>query len=505
MNRLLDNTLSRSQEILGTLRSAVATLPQLIDQLETGHAQANEAGTILTRAHALAASQTVETLRAPPEEEAESAAAPTAQPTAVSAHEHAPVPPAFRQAEVPQPQPVDDVLADIYARETAAHVAVVRAYLDREGGTTEPHALPEEIYRACHTLAGSSNMAEARHGIRLAQPLDQWLRKAFDSGLGLEDADLMLLSDCMAAMESVATNLNESTGFFLTHEQLRTRISYAQSALERRTAAAAHAAQQARTMAEASPAFDPEIAAIFTEEATELLEAAEVAVTAWRAEPDNAELRSALKRPLHTLKGGARMAGIQQMGDLSHELETLVMQIDQGLLAPTAAALAVVQASVDELARMREAVASGRGLAPATEAIARIQALSQPDAEPAAPAAPAPEPVTAQHPAHIEEQVPENFPETLLEAAEAGPTEHASAAHDFSTNEPSAEPEAGAERHAADEAAYPAEVSEFTQTHVGLVASPAAEIEAYRCDAGGRASCAAADRKLGASGGRATS
>ena len=48
------------------------------------------------------------------------------------------------------------------------------------------------------------------------------------------------------------------------------------------------------------------------------------------SEPAYAELRGALKRPLHTLKGGARMAGITAMGDLSHELETLVMQIDSG-------------------------------------------------------------------------------------------------------------------------------------------------------------------------------
>jgi chemotaxis protein histidine kinase CheA len=74
------------------------------------------------------------------------------------------------------------VLADIYARETSAHVAAVRAYLEREASAAPPHALPEEVYRAVHTLSGSSNMAEARHGIRLAQPLDQWLRKAFDSG-----------------------------------------------------------------------------------------------------------------------------------------------------------------------------------------------------------------------------------------------------------------------------------------------------------------------------------
>ena len=35
---------------------------------------------------------------------------------------------------------------------------------------------------------------------------------------------------------------------------------------------------------------------------------------------------------MHTLKGGARMAGIVPMGDLSHEMETLVMQVDSGIV-----------------------------------------------------------------------------------------------------------------------------------------------------------------------------
>ena len=63
----------------------------------------------------------------------------------------------------------DDTLRDIYARETASHVATVRDYLARESQLAEPHALPEEVYRACHTLSGSSKMAQARHGIRLAE------------------------------------------------------------------------------------------------------------------------------------------------------------------------------------------------------------------------------------------------------------------------------------------------------------------------------------------------
>src|SRR4029077_14910654 len=98
-------------------------------------------------------------------------------------------------------------------------------------------------YRACHTLSGSSKMAQARHGIRLAEPLDHWLRRAFASGAGLGGEELTLLQDCMAAMESVATHLDEPTGYFVNHWQLLERIERADKGLEQRIAgAAAHAA-----------------------------------------------------------------------------------------------------------------------------------------------------------------------------------------------------------------------------------------------------------------------
>ena len=81
-------------------------------------------------------------------------------------------------------------------------------------------------------------MAQARHGIRLAEPLNHWLRKAYDSGMGLSTAELMLLEECMVAMESVATHLDERTGYFVDHEALLARIARAERGLERRIATA---------------------------------------------------------------------------------------------------------------------------------------------------------------------------------------------------------------------------------------------------------------------------
>ncbi|HKT74258.1 MAG TPA: Hpt domain-containing protein [Steroidobacteraceae bacterium] len=310
-----------------------------------------------------------------------------------------------QQDQAAQEEPAqDDVLREIYARETAAHAATVRAFIEREQARAEPHILPEEVYRACHTLSGSSKMAQARHGIRLAEPLDHWLRRVYSSGAGLQKPDLTLLADCMTAMETVASHLDETTGYFQNHWQLLERIAQAEKSLDARISEANQAAASvpapAAAVAEEEPLdeggdFDPEVAAIFTDEATELIDVSEHALSDWRTDPESADYRSALKRPLHTLKGGARMAGIKPMGDLSHELETLVMQVDSGLVPADAALFDVIQASLDELARMRESVANGQRVAQARSVIARIQGLSKrggsgPAAEPAPPAAAAP-------------------------------------------------------------------------------------------------------------------
>src|SRR6185295_13357074 len=108
----------------------------------------------------------------------------------------------------------------------------------------------------------------------------------------------------------------------------------------------------------------------------------------WNENRSSVDGLTALKRPLHTLKGGARMAGLIPMGDLSHELETLFMQIDSGVIAPDDRAFQLAQTALDELARMREAVSGGKGVTTARGLIARIHALGNP----AAAAAPAPVP-----------------------------------------------------------------------------------------------------------------
>ena len=69
--------------------------------------------------------------------------------------------------------------------------------------------------------------------------------------------------------------------------------------------------------------IDTEIVEIFLEEAVDILESAGQALQRWLAAPDSQASLSSLQRDLHTLKGGARMAGIEPIAELAHELEHL--------------------------------------------------------------------------------------------------------------------------------------------------------------------------------------
>ena len=70
--------------------------------------------------------------------------------------------------------------------------------------------------------------------------------------------------------------------------------------------------------------LDQEIVAVFVEEADDIVSSIEESVLAWQSNPAQVELADRLKRDLHTLKGGARMAGFNALGELAHAIESLI-------------------------------------------------------------------------------------------------------------------------------------------------------------------------------------
>jgi chemosensory pili system protein ChpA (sensor histidine kinase/response regulator) len=389
LNRIIDKTLSRTPGMMALLRNSVAALPQLVEQLETGRPVNTPIEALMTRAFAYADGRDPEQAKvniAPEDRTGSDASSATTSWAGAAAA-------ATTAAQKPS---MDAALHDIYAKETTSHLTEIRDYLRKRTGQPAPHELPESVYRAIHTLSGSSKMAEARHGIRITEPLNHVMRKVFDSGHGLSDAGLATLEQSVRAIENVLSHIDESTGFFSDQPALLARFRDLEAEVDATIASAARdtsASAMVPALA-AAPApveeFDHEIANIYSEEATELLEAAQGSLTVWNKDRKDKQPVAELQRQLHTLKGGARMAGVTAMGDLSHELETLVLQIDNGAVAGDEHAHAVMQASLDELSRMRDLVSRGTLPGDARDLIAQIRGLANPaHASAAGAAAPA--------------------------------------------------------------------------------------------------------------------
>lgn len=70
--------------------------------------------------------------------------------------------------------------------------------------------------------------------------------------------------------------------------------------------------------------LDQELVDIFVEEGKDLLDHCDGLISELRAAPNDRDVIAGLQRDLHTLKGGARMAGINPIGDLGHGIESLL-------------------------------------------------------------------------------------------------------------------------------------------------------------------------------------
>ncbi|NIC42613.1 response regulator [Aquabacterium sp. A08] len=80
--------------------------------------------------------------------------------------------------------------------------------------------------------------------------------------------------------------------------------------------------------------LDPDLFAVFEDEAQELLPRLGAALRQWVARPDNASARAEVLRNLHTFKGSARLAGALRLGDLAHRLEADVLALPEVPGAP---------------------------------------------------------------------------------------------------------------------------------------------------------------------------
>ncbi|TDK30119.1 response regulator [Luteimonas terrae] len=98
--------------------------------------------------------------------------------------------------------------------------------------------------------------------------------------------------------------------------------------------------------------LDPELIDIFVEEGIDLLDHSDALLAQLRESPDSRDAVAGLQRDLHTLKGGARMAGLMEIGELGHAMETLLEAVAERRRALRRADVMLLERGFDRLHTM---------------------------------------------------------------------------------------------------------------------------------------------------------
>jgi chemosensory pili system protein ChpA (sensor histidine kinase/response regulator) len=172
--------------------------------------------------------------------------------------------------------------------------------------------------------------------------------------------------------------------------------------------------------------IDPDLLEIFSEEAREILDDADGVLAKWHAEPTELAHVNGLLRALHTLKGGARIAGVTPIGDLSHAVESLLERSHNIDPQRTVPLIGMLEAAFDQLHELTQRVSQGKGIAYPQAMIERLlggtATADAPVQEEAVADSPAPEHVAAKPPLPTVE-LPSLLPaEESLQSEEAART-----------------------------------------------------------------------------------
>jgi chemosensory pili system protein ChpA (sensor histidine kinase/response regulator) len=246
------------------------------------------------------------------------------------------------------------------------------------------------LVRAVHTLGGTLSMAPLGQEADVARMLENFLDNRLKSDKPVSEAAAFTLQTCLHRFHQRLSVLEDGNtiSYPLDDRQLLDELA-GLAALEDVTsaptaepaedkpsdapAAQATAAPDAESAAGDLPAVDvtPEdsrkiiieeggIISIFLEEACEVLERCDTLLNTWRDKLSDRKLVQNLQREIHTFKGGARMAGLEACGDLSHAMETLLEHIASSRLEATVAAVQALEEGCDRLNLWVEQVQSGQ-------------------------------------------------------------------------------------------------------------------------------------------------
>ncbi len=290
-------------------------------------------------------------------------------------------------------------LYDIYSEESAKHIATIRDFCSKSINKS----ISSAMHRAVHTLHGSANMADILPITQIAGELEHYVQRLYDEGLPLEEKGASIIGDVTDKIEAMIATINQDAPMEYVAPALISRLHEVRKEIDLQLESntdtleasisevddltspktevdtgdlldelkvelddilivADTPAQDSAVEQHQAPtmlAVDSEITAIFLEEASEIIAETDTAVASWGSDGISDQQISELLRHLHTLKGGARMAGLLSIGDFTHELESFMLGLKNQSLEQSDGAKKTLQSAVDHMHSMLDEVRRG--------------------------------------------------------------------------------------------------------------------------------------------------
>jgi len=371
LNRMLDNTISPSTSIVSILEDAISVLPGLIGELKGEGPASIDLPSFTARVERITHGE--EEDKEPEEILIEEAAQSIERDDSQKVDSE--------PAEVIRI--MDPVLFEIFNKESASHLATINEYLksidEKENGFVN-----DDLIRALHTLHGSARMAGADDIAEVSGAFESYAKILHENETAV-NADarslLVMMVDVVNEMlalinkagvpESDVSDLIDKVNTLHQHEVERQE----EHLKAEQNAVSSQQEEEYEKEAPVDDDYDQEVVDVFIEEAAELLDSSEVLLQRLAENYQDADAMLELQRDLHTLKGGARMSGIKEIGDLSHSVESVLTAVVEEGFQVSENMIDVMHRSVDRLVRLLEGTRNHQPLEMASDLITELDAI----------------------------------------------------------------------------------------------------------------------------------
>ena len=352
LNKVIDKALAVTPVVFTLLKQAKDVLPELIDQIKGKGDPTSDIQAIADNANKLAKGEDIDL---------DASSVSTKSADVVS-----------DQGES-KTAAYDPVLVEIFTNETATHISAIRQFIDQCQENGLPCKVSNDLIRALHTLHGSAHMANVDDIADLSDQLEKYAKLVLENQTEINEDVITLLLNSVNAIEKMIENLSEGNAAIENKDSLINQsvalYDAELSVQKERLGGGDHGPESTTTI-------DEELVKIYLLEADEIIEQTKSVLSGWSQSPDNPELTDELRRHLHTLKGGARIANLPDIADVSDALEDLLKKLADQQITSSEKLTEVVEQAHQWLI---DAFELERSTTPATQSIilARVEILNQ--------------------------------------------------------------------------------------------------------------------------------